>query len=377
MSSPGREELLEACEASYRERYGRPPAVVAWAPGRINVIGEHTDYNLGLTLPGAVDRWAACALAPAEGPAWTVTSVDFGEEAVLDPACGAETVSTEPGWSRLVRGVLEIVHAPGTRVVIRSTVPIGSGLSSSAALCMSLLAGLRTLHHIPLTDRELIHLARETEFRRAGAPTGLMDQYAAWYGEQGKVLRLDLRSLQHRSVPGELPGHLWVVADSGVRRQLAETAYGRRVEETRRGLEAVRRGDPSVSSFRDLEPEHLDLLPDGVLRDRLQHYIEENLRVEEAVAALEAADAVEMGRLLDASHASLRDRYEVSCEELEALTATARSHPACAGARMMGGGFGGSTLNLVEREGVEGFRGALDVPSFTVRLVDGAGVLEI
>jgi galactokinase len=337
-------KLIEA----FRARYGGQAPPRLWrAPGRVNLIGEHTDYNLGFVLPIALELACWVAAAPAEGSLVRVYSANTGEERAW-PA--ARVLELEPAgdWGDYVAGVAVELARAGYEIrpanlFIDSTVPFGGGLSSSAALevatALALLDGRR------IEPLELARLARRAENQFAGMPCGIMDQYVAVFGRQGCALKIDCRSLTSEPVP--LPGEVAIVAvNSMVKHALGATAYRDRVEECRRAVEAIRHRHPEVESLRDARPEHLELV-DGVARQRARHVISENRRVEEFVAACQARDLVTMGTLFVASHRSLARDYEVSCQELDFLVEAALAIPGVYGSRMTGGGFGGCTVTLV------------------------------
>ena len=344
------EKLVRVCGAGFAERYGRPATVIASAPGRINVIGEHTDYNEGLALPGAVDRWVVVALSARDDGHMRVYSEAFDEDAT---ASWAQPLADEVGgWSRIPLGAGRLFagHVAvdgGFDAFIGGNLPPGAGLSSSAALEVAVLNALRRAFDVPLDDLDLVRTAQRVEHECLGVKTGLMDQYTSQFARREALMVVDFHAVTHEYIKASLPGWGWVLLDSGVRRRLADSAYGERVAETRAALARVARVDDTVSSFRDLEEGHLAAVDDEVLRRRLRHYVRENQRVGRAVKAITGGDAEALGALLLASHASLRDDYAVSCAELDVLVDAAARSGECAGARMMGGGFGGCTINLV------------------------------
>jgi galactokinase len=300
-----------------------PHGIRAFAPGRVNLIGEHTDYNDGLCLPFAIDRGV------------TVTAELHDGDEVLAPDLA--------GDERFLRGaVAELrrvgVDVPGCRLGIASDLPQGAGLASSAALCVALSLALCAVAGAePTRPVRLARLCSRIESEWAGQETGLLDQLASLLGEEGRAVRLDMRTLEARAVELDLHGHTLATLDSGAPRSLAESGYNERRDECRRavgllGLESLRDADDGSG------------LP-APLDRRVRHVISENERVDAAVAALATGDLAALGELLDASHASLRDDYEVSVPEVERAVEACRDAGAL-GARIMGGGFGGSVLAL-------------------------------
>ena len=317
-------------------------SVQAFAPGRVNLIGEHTDYNDGLCLPFAIEFGVTVTAEPQEGGQVEARALDFGEDdrfelGALDPA-GAPS-----GWPRFARGAVAELTREGIELVpcrleISGDVPRGAGLSSSAALSISLCLALCAVAGADPPDRiSLARVCSRIENDWCGAQTGLLDQLASLFGEGGRAIYIDMRDLELRSVPLDLEGHVLAVLDSDAPRSLSSSGYNERRAECRAACRAL-----GVESLRDAPG--ADGLP-APLDQRVRHVLSENERVDAAVAALDAGDLAELGRLLDASHRSLRDNYEVSVPEVEGAVETCKRAGAL-GARIMGGGFGGSVLAL-------------------------------
>jgi galactokinase len=318
-----------------------PVQVRAFAPGRVNVIGEHTDYNDGLCLPFAVGPGVTVTARATGGDEVRVRAEDLGEQ----DAFAAGGPERAPGWRAHPRGVVAELAAlgvelpGGAEVSIAADLPSGAGLSSSAALDVALALALLGLAGRDLEPVEIARLAQRVEHDWVGARTGLLDQLASLRGAPGHAVRLDMRTLAATPVPLELAGWTWAVLDSGERHELAESGYNDRRDECAAALEAL-----GLDSLRDATEAGAAGLPDPLDR-RVRHVVTENARVEAAVAALAAGDGARTGALLDASHASLRDDYEVSTAAVEATVERLRAAGA-AGARIMGGGFGGSAIAL-------------------------------
>jgi len=335
------------------------------APGRVNLIGEHTDYNEGFVLPAAIDRYTWAAAATAGGPRVRVYSANFDEcvEFNLEERSAS---NASPEWSDYVRGVALMLErkgyrVPGANVCIDSNVPIGSGLSSSAALeVSSALAILSTIRDgaPPLGRLELALLCQQAENEIVGTRSGIMDQFSACFGEAGHALMLDCRSLQYRAIA--LPGQVrLVICNTMVGHELAAGEYNARRAECEEGVRLLQTRNPAVRALRDVTPHELDSarddLPPTIYR-RCRHVVTENERVLEAVEALERSRLDELPHLMAASHASLRDDYQVSCPELDKMVELANEVAGVLGARMTGGGFGGCTVNLVRDDCVDQFR---------------------
>jgi galactokinase len=313
----------------------------AFAPGRVNLIGEHTDYNDGLCLPFAIRSGVTVTVLPGDEETIQARAEDMGEEdafPVADPPPAS-------GWRAFVRGTVGELrragyHVRGGRLTVRGDVPRGAGLSSSAALEVGL--SLALLAHSGQAEpdrRDLARLCSRVENEWVGARTGLLDQLAALFGREGHAIRLDVRDLAIAPVPLRLEGWRLVTLDSGVEHTLACSGYNERRRECADACRLL-----GIASLRDADLARAASLPEPLNR-RVRHVVEENERVDRAVAALERGDLAALGRLLDSSHASLRALYEVSVSEVEA-TVDRLAAAGAAGARLMGGGFGGSVLAL-------------------------------
>jgi len=338
---------------------GSPRPRVFRAPGRVNLIGEHTDYNLGFVCPAALDLACFVAAAPNSDTRLRVYSEhrqDLREWPVEHlPECRPAGDWTDYliGVAQQLLGAHRVIEP--LNLYVSSTVPVGAGLSSSAAL--EVAAGLALLDGRTLPPLELALLARRAENDFAGMPCGIMDQYVSVFGCEHAALKIDCRDLGHVTVP--IPQAVEILAvNTMVKHELGQSAYGTRVRECAAAVEAIRRRHPAVRALRDADPEMVDELgggPPELLR-RARHVVSENRRVNRFVEAASAGDLAGMGTLFVESHRSLQTDYEVSCEELDFLVDAALALPGVWGARMIGGGFGGCTVNLVEPEHAAGFR---------------------
>ena len=345
----------------FQQRYGRTPRIF-YAPGRVNLIGEHTDYNGGFVLPMAIDRGTAVAIAVRDDRMLCVRSLDLEETVLLDlDALGA---GRSGRWTDYVEGVAAAITGRGIRlsgadVAVKSDVSIGGGLSSSAALEIALGTALLSVSGASLDRRSLAAAGQRAEHVHVGIQCGIMDQFTSVFGQKAHAILLDCRSLEAEAIPLRLPGCSIVICDSRVRHSLASSEYNRRRCDCESGVSLLSRALPGIRSLRDVTmgdfEAHRDLLPPVVLR-RCRHVISENARTLRAAEALSRGDADGMGRLMCESHESLRNDYEVSCHELDVLVDRALAQPGVLGARMTGGGFGGCTVNLVADVGIEAFR---------------------
>lgn len=344
----------------------RPADVrVVHAPGRVNLIGEHTDYNEGFVLPVAIDLGISLALVPADDRRVEVTLAATGETRGF--ALGAIGPRTGT-WIDYVAGTawaLAEAGLPlrGARALLASDLPQGSGLSSSAALELATALALSPGEAPAVERMALARLAQRAENAYVGVACGLMDQFASAFGEPGHALLLDCRSLEHAAVPLPLADVRLVVCHSGSPRRLEASAYNERRAQCEAAVAAIGRLVPGVRSLRDVDEDLLAAVEDEldpVVHARAEHVVTENARVLEAVRALAEGRLGTVGRLFAESHLSLRDRYEVSSPELDALVAIASDTPGVVAARLTGAGFGGCTVNLVRPDAVGRFREAVE-----------------
>lgn len=355
------------CEATahrltslFRERF-ESGARIFRAPGRVNLIGEHTDYNDGFVMPSAIGFYTWVAMAKRADRNLRVYSDTFDEEITVS----LEDLSGPPRrhWSDFIRGVAATLQEAGHRLsganlVLHGEVPLAAGLSSSASLEVALALALTAVAGVNLSRLEVVKLCQKAEHEYVGTRCGIMDQFAASFSEEGSAFLLDCRSLEYLHLP--IPRNLrLVVCNSMVRHDLASGEYNLRRSDCETGVKLLQRHLPAVKALRDVEIQDLELyrseLPERVYR-RCRHVITENERVRRAAAALAAADAEQFGELMYQSHASLREDYEVSCKELDLLVALASGMPGVFGARMTGGGFGGCTVNLVSADSTADFQ---------------------
>ena len=351
-----------AVKNAFRDLYGKEPRVFS-APGRVNLIGEHTDYNDGFVLPLAADRRTNVAAAARTDTLVRVYSFNLqkSEEFDLD----REPASTfYRGWGAYVEGIARVLHERGylrhgADLGISSDIPMGAGLSSSAALETAVGLALLRLANIDIDPLELAQAAQTAEHRFGGTNSGLMDQMTTIFGAKDFALLIDCRTNDRRLIPLNMPATEIVVCDTGVKHHLATTAYNQRRRECEQAVTLLRAHDSAIRSLRDVAvarlEEYAEYLPPTLFR-RMRHVVSENERTLAAADALATGDTALLGKLMNSSHESLRDDYEVSCRELDIMVQLARDQPGVAGARMMGGGFGGSTVNLVSRERNDDFR---------------------
>jgi galactokinase len=356
--------MIAAWHRQFEQRFGPASEVRVYrAPGRVNLIGEHTDYNLGFVLPVALQLATYIAAAPSADGKLRIYSEDRKEEREFDPA-SLGTIGRAGQWTDYPVGVAqELVRAgieiPGVNLLIRSTVPEGSGLSSSAAL--EVASALAYLGGRPIEKLELAKLCQRAERNFVGMPCGIMDQYISVFGRAGSAVEIDCRSLGNRLVT--LPvGVTFIAVNSMVKHEHSGSAYRDRVRECAEAVAALKAEYPAVESLRDASLAQLRAVSgnlDEVVARRARHIITENDRVNAFVAASAAGDIAALGRLMVESHRSMQYDYQISCQELDFLVDAALGIEGVHGSRMTGGGFGGCTVTMVARDAAAGFRAAI------------------
>jgi galactokinase len=336
------------------------PARIFRAPGRTNLIGEHTDYNDGFVLPAAIDRATWIAISPRQDRTLKIHSEHFNE--TIEFNIDDTSATPQKHWSDYVRGVAIVLQKSGVKlesadILIRSDVPVGAGLSSSASLEVAAAFALTALANHELPKLEIAKLCQRAENEFVGAHVGIMDQFVSCFGKSHHAIFLDCRSLAHEAVP--IPENIrLVLCNTMVKHSIAAGDYNSRRQSCEEAVVRLAKVISNVRALRDVTPDllqqHAHLLSD-VLYKRAHHAVTENARVLAARQALINNDLESLGDLMQQSHASLRDDYEVSCNELDVMADLANNFPGCFGARMTGGGFGGCTINLVRSNQVEEF----------------------
>jgi galactokinase len=341
---------------------GAKPEVLVRSPGRVNLIGEHTDYNGGFVLPIAMSQALYVAARKTNDRRLVVHTTAYTETAEVDLNKVGDPGS--PKWANYVRGVAALlqddgVDLPGAELLIDSQVPLGGGVSSSAALEVGTAKALLTIAGARMDPVPLALLCRRAEHEYAGSPCGIMDQFICVLGQEGHALLLDCRDQHYEQIPVDLPGMVWVVMDTQVKHEIGQSQYPVRQRQCQAGLEHIQSIDAGITSLRDVTGESLGRFVDGmdpVAARRCRHVVNETERTVQAADALRQGDAATFGKLMADSHASLRDDYEVSCDELDALVAVAGAADGVSGARMTGGGFGGCAIALANERAVDALR---------------------
>lgn len=351
----------EAVRAAFHSRFSAAPEIIVRAPGRINLIGEHTDYNSGFVLPAAIDKAIWLAAGRRTDGRFAFYALDLDEFFLSENE--TPVFQEKCGWANYLLGVVSEARKDGLRfggmnVVFGGDVPLGAGLSSSAAIESGTALALNELYGLGLLRMDWVRLAQRGENNFVGMKCGIMDMFASVMGRENSVVRLDCRSLDFAYFPFDAPGFSLVLLDSGVKHALVDSEYNTRRAECEEGVSVLRQHDPAIGSLRDVSPDFLKLhqreMRPVVFR-RCKYVVEEIARVELACTALQKNDLRSLGRLMFNTHDGLNLDYQVSVPETNFLVEMARTNRAVLGARMMGGGFGGCTLNLVKTEAVETF----------------------
>jgi len=354
------ESIADSLTERFQRSHGTRPKIFR-APGRVNLIGEHTDYNDGFVMPAAIEFYTWVAASKRNDRVVHVHSDQFAETIALSlDALGGPP---RKHWSDFIRGVAAVMQAmghtvSGANLVIYGQVPLGAGLSSSAALEVATALALVSVSNFELPPLELVKICQRAEHEYVGTRCGIMDQFIATFGRAGQALMLDCRSLDYKLLPIPPDVHL-VICNTMVKHELAAGEYNQRRADCEIGVRTLRRHLPNILALRDVSLADLERrrndLPELVYR-RCRHVISENQRVLAAADALQTEDLGRFGQLMYESHSSLRDDYEVSCKELDLLVELASALEGVYGARMTGGGFGGCTVNLVRSDTVDRFQ---------------------
>lgn len=350
--------MINRVKGKFKELFDKEPVIIL-SPGRVNLIGEHTDYNDGFVLPAAIDKNVALALAANGTEQCNVYACAFDELVTFD----LENAHRREGWINYVLGVVYYLRQKdyplgGFDAVLDSDLPVGAGLSSSAAVEGAVGYGLSQLYNLDTGLDELAKVGQLAEHNFAGVKCGIMDQFANLHGKKDRLIRLDCRSLDYAYVPFHFPDYKIVLCNSMVHHSLASSQYNVRRQQCEQGVELIKKHFPEVENLRDVTPQILahckDELDEVVYR-RCGYVVSENNRLLQACELLDEGDLKGFGRMMYATHEGLSRDYEVSCEELDYLVNLARQRDEVMGSRMMGGGFGGCTINIVQADRAEAF----------------------
>lgn len=382
--------LSQELENRFIELFGEAPQFAVRAPGRVNLIGEHTDYNDGYVFPCAIERSIWMAASPRSDGQVRAYALNFQKSATFSLHSIEKAQNPEDSWSDYLRAIAAILQREGyalqgLNIVTHGTVPIGSGLSSSASMLVAGGLLFASAIGVGIDLKRLALLAQRAEIEFVGVNVGIMDQFISALGRRDHALFIDTRTLGYDAVPLPSEGVQIVIADTNKKRGLVDSEYNTRHSECEQAVALLKESLPAITALRDVSVEEFERcaasLP-AVVRRRAKHVITENARVLESVEALKAGDIARFGWLMNASHESLKDDYEVSCAELDALVAASRSIEGVYGSRMTGAGFGGCTVSLVADSAIEAFKAqvpalyksatGLDAVIYTTKAEQGA-----
>lgn len=389
--STGSKDCISILQTVYKSNYGVPELYVK-SPGRINLIGEHTDYNLGFVLPAAIDKAIYIAIGKRSDNEIHLTASDLNESFSVSMS---ELVKSSLDWPNYIMGIVDQLLKGGHKLtgfnaVITGDVPLGAGLSSSAAVECATVFSLNEMFDLGLSKLEMVKLAQRAENHFVGLQCGIMDMFASMFGKANAVIQLDCRSLDYHYSPFNQEGIRIVLLDTCVKHSLASSEYNVRRKECEEGVSFLHNKYPTITSLRDVNVEMLVELKTAVkekVYNRCKFIVEEIKRLQDACLNLEQNDMIAFGKKMYDTHEGLSKLYQVSCGELDFLANYAKGNPQVLGARMMGGGFGGCTINLVEESAVETFISEAAVAfkkafntnlkSYIVSIGDGTSVISI
>lgn len=381
--------LADKVRQAYQQEFSDSPRVFS-APGRVNVIGEHTDYNGGLVLPAAIDKAAYLAIGPAKQGNGKWISADFSETVAID---FNHIEKHEKNWPNYLLGIVDQFrkmgyHPEAFNAVLAADVPIGAGLSSSAAIESVTALAINAIGNFGLSHLDLALLAQRAEHEYIGLKVGIMDMFASLHGKKDHVIRIDCRSLAYEYFPLELGPYKIVLMDTGVKHELASSEYNIRRQQCEDGVSVLKKHYPQLTQLRDVTSEMLEKHReemDPVIYKRCYFVVEENKRVDKVCEALKQGSLDQAGQLLYESHAGLQYDYEVSSKELDLLVKLVKDELFVLGGRMMGGGFGGCTINIIHQDAIDAliakigpvYKENTGIALHTYEVVTGDGAREI
>ena len=351
------QSLITSVREKFQQRFGETPQVFR-SPGRVNIIGEHTDYNNGFVLPAAIDKAVYVGISKRSDDQIFLYSEEFNEEHNTDLVT---VMPTDKQWPNYILGVVDQLKKRGYEIHgfnlnIDGDVPVGAGLSSSAAVECSVAFALNEIFELGIEKEELAEIGQKAEHTFAKVMCGIMDQFASVFGKEDHVIKLDCQTLDYEYVPLKLEGYKLLLLNTNVKHSLASSEYNTRRAECAEGVELINNGGENVTTLREVTIDMLDrhVKPQNeTVYRRCKYVVEENQRLLTACEALQNGDLETLGQKMYGSHDGLSKEYEVSCKELDFLVEAVRDNPAVLGARMMGGGFGGCTINIVKEEEID------------------------
>jgi galactokinase len=350
-----KKKLIKNTSEAFEKQFQHKPEAIFLSPGRINIIGEHVDYNDGFVLPAAINKYICFVISKNDTGTCTIVAKDLNDAYKFH--INDELKPIDKMWVNYILGVLHQLKLKGFpnkgfEIVFSSTIPMGAGLSSSAALECGFGYALNNLFDLKLTKEDIAKIGQQSEHLFVGVKCGIMDQFASVFGKKKKVIRLDCTTLEYDYHNADFKKYSLLLLDSHVKHTHLTSGYNVRRQEVEEGMTIIKNNFPEVKSFRDCTKEQLLILQESlglILYKRCHFVVSEIQRVRDAVEALETSDYKKLGQLMYATHDGLSKEYEVSCPELDFLVTSVRNDVKVIGARMMGGGFGGCSINLVEK----------------------------
>ena len=349
--------LVSDYKKIFLQKFKSTPTIISSAPGRVNIIGEHTDYNLGLAMPMAIDKWIISMISERSDKKINVFSINYDKNIEFD---FSELDNSNYLWEKYIKSAIKLISKnltlkKGFNLLIGGNIPIGFGMSSSAALEVSILYLILSHFGYEISKYDVLKKCNELENDFIGIKSGMLDQYASIFSLKNKIMVIDFKNLTHSYYSHKINSASWVLINSKVQRNLVESKYNLRVKECTDALSIINHNSTNKYNFRTFEKKHLDLIDDMTLKKRLTHIIEENLRVKKMVKIIENGQYEKIGKLLLESHFSLSNNYDISCKEIESIISISKKHKGFFGGRIMGGGFGGCTINLIKNENKKDF----------------------
>ena len=356
--------IVQELKKAFNDKFTSENYIVVKSPGRVNLIGEHTDYNDGFVLPASIDKAIYFVIASNEDKLFRFYSYDL-EDYYETPIDKIEICDKH--WANYLLGVIAQYVNDGNEVqgfncVFGGDIPLGAGMSSSAAIECGLAFAINDIQDLGYSTLEMVKFSQKAEHEYAGVMCGIMDQFAVMHGEKNKVIKLDCRSLEYKLFPLDMSEYKLILVNTGVKHSLASSEYNKRRIECEKGVKLLQKYDLKITSLRDVSLELLQKYKtefDKIVYNRCTYVIEENIRLEKACNALNKSDFIEFGKQMYGSHTGLKEKYEVSCDELDQLVDISKNTEGVIGARMMGGGFGGCTINLVNKNSVSNFKNTI------------------